>query len=42
MEGSLKEMAGYRLERAREMLLASENNLKIGEYRTAILVALRP
>ena len=30
MEGSLKELAGYRLERAKEMLLASENNLKIG------------
>lgn len=36
MEGSLKELAGYRLERAREMLLASENNLKIGEYRTSL------
>ena len=28
MEGSLKELAGYRLERAKEMLSASENNLK--------------
>ena len=36
MEGSLNELAGYRLERAREMLLASENNLKIGEYRTSL------
>ncbi len=35
MEGSLKELAGYRLKRAIEMLLASENNLKIGEYRTS-------
>lgn len=35
MEGSLKELAGYRLERAKEMLLASENNLKIGEYKTS-------
>lgn len=36
MEGSLKELAGYRLERAKEMLSASENNLKIGEYRTSL------
>ena len=36
MEGSLKELAGYRLERAKEMLLASENNLKIGEYKTSL------
>ena len=36
MEGSLKELAGYRLERARDMLPASDNNLKIGEYRTSL------
>ena len=36
MEGSLKELAGYRLERARDMLSASDNNLKIGEYRTSL------
>ena len=36
MEGSLKELAGYRLERAKEMLLASENNLSIGEYKTSL------
>lgn len=36
MEGSLKELAGYRLERAKEMLLSSENNLKIGEYKTSL------
>lgn len=36
MEGSVKELAGYRLERAKEMLLASENNLKIGEYKTSL------
>lgn len=30
MESSLKELAGYRLKRAKEMLSASENNLKIG------------
>lgn len=28
MEGSLKELAGYRLERAGDMLSASDNNLK--------------
>lgn len=36
MEGSLKELAGYRLERAKEMLSASENNLKMGEYKTSL------
>lgn len=36
MEGSLKELAGYRLERAKEMLSASDNNLKIGEYKTSL------
>ncbi|MBD5525380.1 MAG: HEPN domain-containing protein [Lachnospiraceae bacterium] len=36
MEGSLKELAGYRLERAKEMLSAAENNLKIGEYKTSL------
>ena len=36
MESSLKELAGYRLKRAKEMLSASENNLKIGEYRTSL------
>ena len=36
MESSLKELAGYRLRRAKEMLSASENNLKIGEYRTSL------
>ena len=30
MEGSLIELAGYRLERAKEMLTASEGNLEIG------------
>lgn len=33
MEGSLKELAGYRLVRAREMLSASESNLEIGQYK---------
>ena len=36
MEGRLKELAGYRLDRAKEMLLSSENNLKIGEYKTSL------
>jgi len=31
MESSLKELAGYRLARAREMLSASEGNLKCCE-----------
>lgn len=29
MEGSIKELANYRLERAKEMLAASEDNLKV-------------
>ena len=36
MDGSLKELAGYRLARAQEMLLASEGNLKIGQYKTSL------
>lgn len=36
MEGSLKELAGYRLERAREMLSASKGNLEIGEFKTSL------
>lgn len=36
MESSLKELAGYRLARAKEMLLASESNLEIGQYRTSL------
>ncbi len=36
MEGSLKELAGYRLERAKEMLSASESNLEIGQYKTSL------
>lgn len=30
MEGSVKELAGYRLARAKEMLSAAECNLQIG------------
>lgn len=36
MEGSLKELAVYRLERAREMLIASEENLKMMQFRTSL------
>lgn len=36
MEGSLKELAGYRMERAREMLSAAEGNLEIGQYKTSL------
>ncbi|MCM1127755.1 MAG: HEPN domain-containing protein [Lachnospiraceae bacterium] len=36
MEGSIKELAGYRLERAREMLSAAESNLEIGQYKTSL------
>lgn len=36
MESSLKELAGYRLARAWEMLSASEGNLKIGQYKTSL------
>ena len=36
MEGSLKELAGYRLERAKEMLSAEESNLEIGQYKTSL------
>ena len=36
MEGSLKELAGYRLDRAKEMLAASESNLEIGQYKTSL------
>ncbi len=36
MEGSLKELAGYRLKRAEEMLEASKENLKIGQFKTSL------
>lgn len=36
MEGSLKELVGYRMERAREMLDAAEGNLKIGQFKTSL------
>ncbi len=36
MEGSLKELAGYRLARAKEMLSAAESNLETGHYKTSL------
>ena len=36
MEGSLKELVQYRMERAKEMLVASEENLNIEQYRTSL------
>ena len=36
MEGSIKELSNYRLERAKEMLTASEDNLTVKQYRTSL------
>lgn len=36
MEGSIKELANYRLERAKEMLTAAEDNLSVKQYRTSL------
>lgn len=36
MEGSIKELALYRIERAKEMLLAAEENIPIKHYRTSL------
>ena len=36
MEGSLRELSDYRLERAKEMLYAAEENLRIGQWKTAL------
>lgn len=38
MEGSVKELAEYRLTRAKEMLSASESNLGIGQYAGIIYI----
>lgn len=38
MEGSLKELAKYRMERAKEMLEAAEGNLKILEAAETYLL----
>ena len=36
MEGSIKELANYRLDRAKEMLTAAEDNLSVKQYRTSL------
>ena len=36
MEGSLKELAEYRMERAKEMLDAAKGNLEIGQFKTSL------
>ena len=36
MEGSIKELAMYRINRAEEMIQASEDNLKLGQFRTSL------
>lgn len=36
MEGSVNELAEYRLTRAKEMLSASKGNLEIGQYKTSL------
>lgn len=36
MEGGLKELAKYRMERTKEMLEAAEGNLNIRQYKTSI------
>lgn len=36
MEGSLRELTGYRMERANEMLEAAKKNLEIGQYKTSL------
>ena len=36
MEGSLRELAFYRMARAEEMLVAAEENLRLGQLRTSL------
>lgn len=36
MEGGLRELADYRMDRAKEMLRAAEDNLRIGQWKTAL------
>lgn len=36
MEGSLNELAFYRMARAHEMLIAAESNLQIQQYKTSL------
>lgn len=36
MEGSMRELAFYRMQHAKEMLIASEENLKMKQYKTSL------
>ena len=36
MEGSINELIRYRMDRANEMLVAAEENLKVKQYRTSL------
>lgn len=36
MDGSMRELAFYRMEHAKEMLIASEENLKMKQYKTSL------
>lgn len=36
MGGGIKELVQYRMERANEMLVASDENLKMNQYRTSL------
>lgn len=36
MDGSMKELSFYRMEHAKEMLIASEENLKMKQYKTSL------
>ena len=36
MEGSLRELAEYCMERAKEMLDAAKGNLEIGQFKTSL------
>ena len=36
MESSIRELSKYRFDRANEMLMAAEDNLKIGQLRTSL------
>lgn len=36
MDGSMRELAFYRMEHAKEMLIASEENFKMKQYKTSL------
>lgn len=36
MEGSIRELSQYRLDRAKEMLVAADENLRIGQLKTSL------